>query len=119
VKALYDVVALAERRGFPVVVGTEMNAPGQKFVDSFDANELRPLAPIFLRSAFIVYAHTFLQRECGLGYLSPWAGESFSSLAAKNSFFEAAGRALRPGKQMKLGGVEAGVSSARLLETLQ
>ena len=32
---LYDVVALAERRGFPVVAGTEMNAPGQKFVDAF------------------------------------------------------------------------------------
>ena len=35
VKALYDVVALAERRGFPVVAGTEMNAPGQKFVEFF------------------------------------------------------------------------------------
>ncbi len=32
-KNLYEVVALAERRGFPVIAGTEMNAPGQKFVE--------------------------------------------------------------------------------------
>jgi hypothetical protein len=51
-KHLYEVVALAERRGFPVVAGTEMNAPGQKFVDSFSSAELKPLAPIFLRSAY-------------------------------------------------------------------
>ena len=63
VKNLYEVVALAERRGFPVVAGTEMNAPGQKFVDSFASAELKPLAPTFLRSAYIVYAHSVLQRE--------------------------------------------------------
>ena len=42
---LYDVVALAERLGFPIVAGTEMNAPGQKFVDSFSCAELKPLGP--------------------------------------------------------------------------
>ncbi len=30
---LYDVVALAEKHHFPIIVGTEMNAPGNKFVD--------------------------------------------------------------------------------------
>ena len=33
---LYDVVALAEKHHFPVIVGTEMNAPGNKFVDEFE-----------------------------------------------------------------------------------
>ena len=61
-KNLYEVVALAERRGFPVIAGTEMNAPGQKFVDSFSSAELKPLAPMFLRSGYIVYAHSVLQR---------------------------------------------------------
>ncbi len=61
-KNLYEVVALAEKVGFPIVVGTEMNAPGQKFVDSFSSAELKPLAPTFLRSAYIVYAHSVLQR---------------------------------------------------------
>jgi hypothetical protein len=116
---LYEVVALAERRGFPVVAGTEMNAPGQKFVDSFASAELKPLAPTFLRGALIVYAHSVLQRELGLGYLSPWAKASFASVAAKNDFFAAAGRALRPGGEEKLNDLDAAVSPKRLLERLE
>ncbi|MBM4087382.1 MAG: hypothetical protein FJ272_21530, partial [Planctomycetes bacterium] len=41
-KNLYDVVALAEKHGFPIIVGTEMNAPGNKFVDRFETAELKP-----------------------------------------------------------------------------
>jgi hypothetical protein len=116
---LYEVAALAERRGFPVVAGTEMNAPGQKFVDSFSSAELKPLAPTFLRGALIVYAHSVLQRELGLGYLSPWAKAGFASVAAKNDFFAAAGRALRPGVEEKLSDLDAAVSPKRLLERLE
>ena len=46
--SLLEVVALAEKHYFPIVVGTEMNAPGNKFVDSFETRELAPLAPAFL-----------------------------------------------------------------------
>jgi len=116
---LYDVVALADRRGFPVVAGTEMNSPGQKFVDEFASDALKPLAPTFLRSAFIFHAHSVLQRECGLGYLSAWAKDRFSSLAAKNQFFATAGRALRPGAEKKLGGLDASIAPQRLLESLE
>jgi len=93
---LYDVVALAEKHHFPVVVGTEMNSPGNKFVDSFGTEELRPLGPVFLRGAHIIYAHSVLQRQSGMGYLSRWAGATFASVPAKNEFFEELGRALRP-----------------------
>jgi hypothetical protein len=117
-KRLYEVVALAERRGFPVVAGTEMNAPGQKFVDSLSSAELKPLAPVFLRSAFIIYAHSVLQRAGGLGYLSEWAKASFAAVAAKNDFFAAAGRALRPGAEEKLGALDAEVSPRQLLARL-
>jgi hypothetical protein len=119
VKNLYAVVALAERRGFPVVAGTEMNAPGQKFVDSFSSAELKPLAPTFLRGATIVYAHSVLQRAGGLGYLSEWAKASFASVTAKNDFFVAAGRALRPGAEAKLSALDAGVSPRQLLDRLK
>jgi hypothetical protein len=119
VKNLYAVVTLAERRGFPVVAGTEMNAPGQKFVDSFASAELKPLAPTFLRSACIIYAHTVLQRELGLGYLSPWAKASFSSVAAKNELFAAAGRALRPSGEKRLSAVDALASPKQLLASLE
>jgi hypothetical protein len=117
-KNLYEVVALAERRGFPVVAGTEMNAPGQKFVDTFSSAELKPLAPMFLRSGYIVYAHSVLQRAGGLGYLSEWAKANFASVAAKNDFYVAAGRALRPGAEEKLGALDAGVSPKQLLARL-
>jgi hypothetical protein len=117
-KHLYEVVALAERRGFPVVAGTEMNAPGQKFVDDFSSAELKPLAPVFLRSAYIIYAHSVLQRAGGLGYISEWAKAQFASVAAKNDFFAAAGRALRPGAEEKLGALDADVSPRQLLARL-
>jgi len=119
VKALYDAVALAERRGFPVVAGTEMNAPGQKFVDSFVSAELAPLAPIFLSSAYIVYAHTMLQRELGIGYLSAWSKASFASVAAKNEFFATVGRALRPGAETKLAAIDAAASPKQVLASLE
>jgi len=54
---LYHVVEVAKKKHLPVVVGTEMNSPGQKFVDDFDSKELSPLVPIFLKGAEIVYAH--------------------------------------------------------------
>ena len=60
-----NAVALAEKHDFPVIVGTEMNAPGNKFVDSFDTAELKPLVPVSLKGAHIVYAHSVLQRESG------------------------------------------------------
>ncbi|MDW8345081.1 MAG: hypothetical protein RMM51_11415 [Verrucomicrobiae bacterium] len=93
---LYDVVATAEKHGFPIIVGTEMNAPGNKFVDDFNTNELKPLVPVFLKGAFIVYAHTQLQRHTGHGYLSDWARKQFSTVHEKNAFFERLGRILPP-----------------------
>ena len=39
---LYHVVEVAEKLDLPVVMGTEMNSPGQKFVDDFDSAELKP-----------------------------------------------------------------------------
>ena len=119
VRNLYEVIALAERRGFPVVVGTEMNAPGQKFVDTFSSAELEPLTPLFLRSAHIVFAHTALQRALGLGYLSPWAEASFASVAVKNEFFAAVGRALRPGDEKKLAAIDAAASPKQVLASLE
>ncbi len=60
---LYRVVELAEKLGLLIVVGTEMNSPGQKFVDDFDAKELAPLLPVFLKGANSIYAHSVRQRH--------------------------------------------------------
>lgn len=55
---LYAVVELAKKRRLPIVVGTEMNSPGNKFMDSFETAELKPLVPIFLEGATAIYKHS-------------------------------------------------------------
>jgi hypothetical protein len=95
-KNLYQVVELAEKLDLIVVEGTEMNSPGQKFVDDFNTAELATLMPVFLKGAHIVYAHSVLQRKCGLGYTSEWAKKNFAGAAEKNRFYEQLGRSLKP-----------------------
>lgn len=90
-KNLYHVVELAEKMNLPVVVGTEMNSPGQKFVDDFSSAELSPLVPVFMKGAFIVYAHSILQKYCSVGYVGRWAEGNFKSTSEKNKFFKAVG----------------------------
>jgi len=113
---LYEVVELAEKLHLPVVVGTEMNSPGQKFVDSFDSEELSPLAPIFLKGAHIVYAHSVLQQRCGLGYTSEWAKKNFKSAAEKNEFFRALGTRLEPKREDELSRLDEAVSPEEILD---
>jgi len=96
---LYAIVALAEKKHFPIIVGTEMNAPGNKFVDDFASTELKPLVPVFLKGAHIAYAHSVLQRRHGRGYLSDWARQKFASVAEKNDYFEKLGRELTPDRE--------------------
>jgi len=115
---LYEVVELAEKLQLPVVVGTEMNSPGQKFVDSFDSEELSPLVPIFLKGAHIVYAHSVLQQKCGLGYTSNWAKKNFNSAAEKNEFFRALGSSLEPGQEDKLTGLSEDVTAQEILNVV-
>ncbi|MCX6997347.1 MAG: hypothetical protein NTV49_09730, partial [Kiritimatiellaeota bacterium] len=84
-KNLYRIVDLAQQLHLPITVGTEMNSPGNKFVDAFESAELQPLTPVFLRGAHIVCAHAALQREGGRGYLSAWAVQHFPRAADRNA----------------------------------
>jgi hypothetical protein len=115
---LAAVIELAARRGYPVLVGTEMNAPGNKFVDAFDTAELAPFVPVFLRGAHIVYAHSVLQRQCGLGYLSDWARRHFPGAGARNDFFEQLGMKLLPRNEDRLRGLTADAAPVQILATL-
>lgn len=117
-RKLYEIVELAGKRGYPVIVGTEMNAPGNKFVDSFNTAELKPLVPVFLRGAHIIYGHTVLQRQRGLGYLSAWAREQFASVNDKNDFFETVGRELHPAKENVLSDLADNPSPSDILAKL-
>ena len=113
---LYAVVELAEKLHLPVVMGTEMNSPGQKFVDDFDTDELRPLAPIFLKGAHIVYAHSVLQQKCGLGYVSAWAAKNFQNTQQKNEFYQNLGASLNPREEDKLSGLAKESTPQQILE---
>jgi hypothetical protein len=112
---LYDVVALAGKYDFPIIVGTEMNAPGNKFVDAFHTAELKPLIPVFLRGAYIIYAHSVLQRQSGLGYTSTWSEKTFPDRAGRNTFFEQLGRALHPAREDRLRGLTATATPVQVL----
>jgi hypothetical protein len=116
---LYHVVKLAEKLHLPVVEGTEMNSPGQKFVDDFASKELEPLAPVFLKGAHIVYAHSVLQRKCSLGYTSEWAKKNFENVAGKNNFFEEIGSSLKPEYEDCLGGLSKDLTPKEILTKIK
>ena len=116
---LYHVVELAEKLHLPVVEGTEMNSPGQKFVDDFASKELEPLVPVFLKGAHIVYAHSVLQRKCGLGYTSQWAKKNFENIAGRNKFFEELGSSLKPEYEDSLCGLSEDLTPRDILNQIK
>jgi hypothetical protein len=69
-----------------------MNAPGLKFVDTFDSAELAPVVPSFLRGAYIMAGHTAAAQKDGRGYLSDWAKETFKDVHEKNDYFYELGK---------------------------
>ena len=73
-----------------------MNSPGQKFVDDFDSEELKPMHPQFLTGSRILHAHSTLQRLAGMGYLSSWADDQFSNTSEKNEFYGRFGEIFSP-----------------------
>lgn len=97
VQHLYDFVKLAQDMDLPVNVGTEMNSPGNKYVDDFDAPELAPLYPIFYDGASFIYGHTLMQRALGCGYQSVWAQKHLPTRPERNTFFTQLGKLLPPG----------------------
>jgi hypothetical protein len=96
---LYEIVEIAGELGMPVIAGTEMNSPGLKFVDDFKSKELAPLVEPFWCGAMVVYAHTVLMRNAGLGYIGRWAQDNFDNINAKNEFFVKVGSMLSVAKE--------------------
>lgn len=97
VRNLYAAVEMAADNALPILVGTEMNSPGQPLVDQFDAPELAPVRDIFLDGAHFLYGHTMLARHGHFGYTGEWAGAHFGNRRDANAFYTAVGRALPPG----------------------
>lgn len=115
---LYHFVDVAHARSLPILVGTEMNAYGQRFVDDFDAPEMKPLHDVFLEGANILHAHTLLQTYGGMGYLSDWAKCHFRSVAEKNRFFATLGAGVIAPDPQRLKVIRSTTTPARLLTDL-
>jgi len=84
-------VAAATKRNLPINVGTELNKPGQRFVDDFDAPPMRRHAEVFLAGARVVVGHTRLLRYAGVSYIGPEAAADFPDRADRNRAFAAVG----------------------------
>jgi len=89
---LDEVVRAVRALALPIVVGTEMNKPGQPFADNFETPELSPYAADFARGARFVYGHTVLGRYAGFGAASAAARSLFGAdRAARQAFYTEAG----------------------------
>ncbi|MEN6386619.1 MAG: PHP domain-containing protein [Phycisphaerales bacterium] len=118
-KNLYDFVKICNDLDLSIIAGTEMNSPGQKFVDNFDSDELKPLTDTFLKGALIIYGHTVLQRQCGLGYKSKWAAVNFKTRAEKNKFYAEIGQNIQPVNENILAGFAANSSPSEILKKVK
>jgi len=89
---LDEVLRAVRDLALPIVVGTEMNKPGQPFVDNFGAPELAPYADDFARGARFVYGHTLLARYGAFGAAGAAARSAFGAdRAARQAFYTEAG----------------------------
>jgi hypothetical protein len=98
VRNLHAALDAAVRLRMPVLVGTEMNKHGQKFVDGFGEPALAPYRQLFLDSACLAWGHTLLKMTAGVGYTGEWAQEEFGrDRQRRNAYFTQVGRAPYPG----------------------
>ncbi len=116
---LYEIIEIAAELGMPVIAGTEMNSPGLKFVDDFKSKELAPLVEPFWCGAMVVYAHTVLMRNIGIGYIGQWADANFDHVNTKNNFFVEAGSLLSAAKENQLAGMDKNATPAQIIAKLK
>jgi len=95
-KNLDNFISLAHELYLPIFIGTELNAPGQKFVDNLDTPELQPYYQLFIDGIHIAYAHTVLEKVSGMGFTSSWARNYFSNNKERYEFFKEIGKRLVP-----------------------
>ncbi len=97
VARFHAALQLARALDLPVIAGTEMNKHGQRLVDDFAAEPMRPFWGAFLDGANWAYGHTTMQRRHGLGAVSRWAGEMLPARSERNAFYIEIGRLVAPG----------------------
>ncbi|MGN0867418.1 MAG: hypothetical protein ACI4SG_07090 [Oligosphaeraceae bacterium] len=91
VRALYEYVDTANALGLPIIAGTECNKPGQRKVDDFADEHLRPVMKDFTRGADVLFGHTLLLRYANYAYCDQRAKEEFPERNQRNDFFASVG----------------------------
>ncbi|MBM3289009.1 MAG: hypothetical protein FJY92_02545 [Candidatus Hydrogenedentes bacterium] len=119
VKLLHEFVALAVSRDLPVLVGTEINAYGQRLVDDFAAEAMQPLAGPAFDAAMVFHGHTALESAQGMGYMSDWAHARFASAREKNAFYKTIGERAKPGEKGLFATIGPEMPPAHVLATMQ
>jgi len=118
-RKLENLLAIGEKaraRDLFLVAGTEMNSPGNKFVDDFATSELKPLLPEFVRGANIVHGHTMMARARGMGYVSEWSKAAFQNRGERNNFYETVGLVVEPARSDAFEEVDATLSPGQVLD---
>ncbi len=91
VAALNDYMAAARKLNLPVNVGTEGNKPGQRLVDDFECDALKPFAADFLAGAQVMVGHTRLLRYADVSFTDAAAKQEFACPTCRNAFFASVG----------------------------
>ena len=91
VAALKRYVEAAQALNMPINVGTEGNKPGQRLVDDFASEALKPFHQTFLEGAQIIVGHTRLLRYADFSYIDPDTQGLFACQACRNRLFAAVG----------------------------
>jgi hypothetical protein len=106
-------VAAAQALELPINVGTELNKPGQRFVDDFAAAPMKPHHGVFLKGAQTMVGHMRLLRWADLSYIDAAAAGEFPSRGARNAFFAAVGALPGPDEATRRRLTEMGPGKAR------
>lgn len=90
---LRRIIATADKMGFPLQIGTEMNRKGLPFADNLKHPDLQEFAPLFVKGAEIITGHVVAEKYSQSGYVSQWAEAEFGNNNAKrNEFFRQIGK---------------------------
>lgn len=119
VRLLHEFAALALERDLPILVGTEINAYGQRLVDDFGVEAMQPLVEPALSAAIVFHGHTVLEREQGMGLVSDWAKARFSTAKERNAFYRTIGEMAEPGATGISASIGPEMSPSHVLATLQ
>ncbi|MBT3374805.1 MAG: hypothetical protein HN742_02080 [Lentisphaerae bacterium] len=84
-------VAAATALDLPINIGTELNKPGQRFVDDFSAPPMQKHHAAFLKGAQVMVGQTRLVRYADFSYTGNAAAAELPGREERNAFFASVG----------------------------